>query len=193
MVVVRKAAPLEIVAKPVKKTARCISFFDYVREDYGLNPTNPDMTGMNEKAMNRAMREHRELIEEIRIEYYLEVADGKIEEPDEAVYVDKAAIVTRLRDSLPKEWTHNVGKAKRDLVLGMELRIGGGNGIWVVDHVSPAGATVQLVSGSPDPHFTTARRIIISRRSEVWYRRQTPATIRSMADSENRNKSRLTE
>lgn len=192
MVVIRKSHPAPTVAaKPVTKTARRISFFDYVREDYGLNPINPDMTGMDDKQMGRAMREHRELIDEIRIEYYGEIAEGKIDEPDD--YTDKSAIEARLRDTIPKEWTRNEGANRRDLTLGMELRPTKSDAVWVVDHPSPAGVTIQLVSGSPDPHFTTARRTIIASSAAVLYRRQTPATIRSMAEMGNRNKSRLTE
>lgn len=192
MVVVRKSQPVPVKeVKPVSKTARRISFFDYVRQDYGLDPINPDMKGMDDKQMGRAMREHREIIDEIRIEYYLEIAEGRLEEPDD--YGDKAAIEARLRDMLPKEWTRNEGKGRRNLTLGMEIRPTPTDAVWVVDHVSPAGATIQLVSGAPDPHFTTARRTVISLSASVLYRRQSPATIRSMAAMGDRNKSRLTE
>ena len=182
MVIIRKGVQLapvsssaSVVGAAISSTAPTMSFFGYVR-DLGLNPVAPDISGMTYNEQNVALREHRELIDDLRVDFYVAVSEGKIIEPDEAEPLSKADLIDRMREYLPADWVWNERPA-RDLTLGMEIKTQGDKtAVYVVDYVSTAGVTIQLVRGTVD---TLPDRCIISGKSSVFYRRQGGTTTSS--------------
>ena len=195
MVIIRKGvqlapvvSPAPVVGAAISSTAPMMSFFGYIR-DLGLNPIAPDTSGMSDREQNVALREHRELIDDLRVDFYVAVSEGKIIEPDDMEPRSKADIIDFMREQLPIEWTHNEHPG-RDLTLGMEIKQSKNDlSIYIIDYVSPAGVTVQLVSGPGSDHLPG--RCLISTRSSVWYRRRTDTTTDSGPKKRGRKQSRL--